>query len=139
MESSEYMAKATSGLARHARTVWLVSTLAIAVLIGILTLTPTPHLPRGDFHWDKLAHLVAFLVLVLPTAALWPRVAAWVGVLAVLYGGAIEVIQPFTGRSAEFADLLADGIGVALGFILGTTLRRVYMARHAGGADGHRG
>lgn len=139
MESSEYMANATSGLARHARTVWLVSTLAIAVLIAVLTLTPTPHMPRGDFHWDKLAHLVAFLVLVLPTAALWPRVAAWVGVLAVLYGGAIEVIQPFTGRSAEFADLLADGIGVALGFILGTTLRRVYMARRAGGADGHRG
>lgn len=139
MESSEYMAHATSGLSRHTRTVWLVSTLAIAVLIAVLTLTPTPHMPRGDYHWDKLAHMVAFLVLVLPTAALWPRVAAWIGVLAVVYGGAIEVIQPFTGRSAEFADLLADGIGVALGIILGTMLRRVYMARRVAVADRHRG
>lgn len=131
MDSTQLMANASSILGRHTRTVWLVSTIAIALLIAFLTLTPTPHLPNGNFHWDKLAHMLAFMVLVFPTAALWPRVAAWIGVLAVAYGGAIEIIQPFTGRSAELADLVADGIGVALGIILGTMLRRFVAARRA--------
>lgn len=132
MYSNQYIENASSVLGRHARTVWLLSTIAIAVLIAVLTLTPNPHLPHGGFHWDKLAHMLAFLVLVTPTAALWPRAAAWMGLLAVAYGGAIEIIQPFAGRSAEFADLLADAIGVALGIVLGTILRRVLAARRAG-------
>lgn len=131
MRQNDNMANAVPGPAQHARTIWLVSTLAIAVLIGVLTLTPTPHLPRSDYQLDKLAHMAAFFGLVFPTAALWPRVTAWIGLAAVLYGGAIEVIQPYAGRSAEFADLLADGIGVGLGIVLGTTLRRMYMARRA--------
>ncbi|MEZ5766631.1 MAG: VanZ family protein [Paracoccaceae bacterium] len=103
--------------ARPVRALWLVSTIVIAVLIAVLTLSPNPHLPRNDIHLDKLAHMAAFFGLVFPTAALWPRVTAWIGLAAVLYGGAIEVIQPYTGRSAEFADLLADGIGVGLGIV----------------------
>lgn len=117
--------------ARRVRALWLGSTIAIALLIAVTTLMPTPHMPHGGYHLDKLAHMAAFFVLVFPTAALWPRVTAWIGLLAVLYGGAIEVIQPYTGRSAEFADLLADGIGVALGIIVGTTLRRIVVARRA--------
>lgn len=115
--------------ARRTRTIWAVSTIAIALLIAVTTLMPTPHIHHGGNHLDKLAHMAAFFVLVFPTAALWPRVTAWIGLLAVLYGAAIEVIQPYAGRSAEFADLLADGIGVALGIIVGTTLRRIIIAR----------
>lgn len=107
----------------HFKPAWLVSTLVIATVIGILTLMPSHALPRGPWGSDKLAHLLAFLALVFPTAALWPRVSAMVGVIAVAYGGAIEIIQPFTGRSAEFADLVADGTGVGLGIILGSSLR----------------
>ena len=129
MERSNYMPHAQPGQSRFVWTAWLVSTVAIFVVIGVLTLTPTPHMPRGNLHWDKLAHLLAFMVLVFPTAALWPRVTALVGVLAVGYGAAIEVIQPYAGRSAEFADLLADGIGVGLGLILGASLRRVVISR----------
>lgn len=117
--------------ARPIRALWLVSTIVIAVLIAVLTLSPNPHLPKNDIHLDKLAHMAAFFGLVFPTAALWPRVTAWIGLAAVLYGGAIEVIQPYTGRSAEFADLLADGIGVGLGIVLGATLRRLILARRA--------
>lgn len=123
------MAHAAAGPSRQIRTLWLGSTIAIAVLIAGLTLTPTASLPRNDMHLDKLAHMAAFFGLVFPTAALWPRVTAWIGLMAVLYGGAIEVIQPYTGRSAEWADLLADGIGVGLGIVFGTALRKVIIAR----------
>ena len=139
VKSYEVLPNASPELNRHLWTAWLVSTVVIALAIGFLTLTPAHHVPRGDFLWDKLAHLIAFLVLVLPTAALWPRVTAWVGALAVVYAGAIEVIQPYAGRSAELGDLIADGIGIALGIILGTMLRRVYVARRAVAVDRHRG
>jgi len=131
VDSSSFMVNATSAPWRYARPLWLVSTVAIAVLIAVLTLTPTPHMPRSDFQWDKVAHVVAFLTLVFPTAALWPRVAAWMGVLAVSYGGAIEIVQPFTGRSAEVADLVADVVGVVLGLALGTMARRYFRAARA--------
>lgn len=131
VKSSEIMQDGEPGSLRNLWRVWLVSTIAIAVCIGILTLMPTPTMPRSPVYWDKIAHLVAFLVLVFPTAALWPRATAWVGLLAVAYGGAIELIQPFTGRSAEVGDLLADGIGVGLGILLGGSLRRIIAARRA--------
>lgn len=135
VDGSNYIANAPSGPGRYARPLWLASTLAIALLIGVLTLTPTPQMPRSDFQWDKVAHMVAFLTLVFPTAALWPRVAAWMGALAVAYGGAIEIVQPFTGRSAEVADLVADAVGVVLGLILGTVARRYIRARRTTRAD----
>ncbi|MCB1358432.1 MAG: VanZ family protein [Maritimibacter sp.] len=123
------MAAAAPGPSRHVRTLWLGSTVIIAVLIAVLTLMPDAPMPRNQIHLDKLAHMAAFFGLVFPTAALWPRVTAWIGLLAVLYGGAIEIIQPYTGRSAEWADLLADGIGVGLGIVFGMVLRRVIIAR----------
>lgn len=129
MDSSDFGARPPAVPSRRARGLWLVSTIAIALLIAVLTLTPTPHLPGNGHHLDKLAHMIAFFVLVVPTAALWPRASAWIGLLAVLYGGVIEVIQPYTGRSAEFGDLLADGIGVGLGILVGTALRRYHRLR----------
>ena len=131
MRSETTIADATAGPTRQVRSLWLGSTVVIAVLIAGLTLSPSASLPQSNLHLDKLAHMAAFFGLVFPTAALWPRVTAWIGLAAVLYGGAIEVIQPYTGRSAEFADLLADGIGVGLGIVLGATLRRLILARRA--------
>jgi VanZ family protein len=43
-----------------------------------------------------------------------------VGVIS--YGGTIELIQPFFGRQAEWADLVADGVGAVLGGAAGYAL-----------------
>ena len=135
VNNPEITPNAGPGNTRFLWTAWLVLTAALALVIGILALTPVPTMPRTDMHWDKVLHAIAFMVLVLPTAALWPRAIAWVGLLAVIYGGAIELIQPFTGRSAELADLVADGIGVGLGIILGSSLRRTLAARRTVRSD----
>ena len=49
--------------------------------------------------------------------------------LALFYGGVIEVIQPFVGRSGEIADLYADGIGLLIGAVLGVLLHYAF-GRH---------
>ena len=97
-------------------------TCAIAVVIGHGTLSPPsdgPPLPLGD----KQIHFIAFALLALPLGWVRPR---WVLPLVagcVAYGGAIELLQPLVGRSGEWADLLADALGVVLGVLPGQVRR----------------
>lgn len=103
----------------------LVLTLFVALLIAWGTLSPPgapgPALPLTD----KQIHALAFALLVLPLGWVRPRAALWLGPLALAYGGAIELIQPSVGRSAEWGDLLADAIGIALGLLPGQLRARI--------------
>ncbi|MBB2484390.1 VanZ family protein [Mitsuaria sp. WAJ17] len=93
--------------------------------VSYLALCPAP--PRAaDLGWDKLNHFSAFGMLTLLGSLAWPgrqgRLAG--GLLA--YGGLIEILQTqVPGRAAEWADLLADGIGILLGLGLLLVLRRL--------------
>lgn len=107
------------------RAVWLGLSLALTLVIGVLTLMPQPVRPMRLHGIDKLYHLLAFAALTFPTGFLRPRMLVAAGVLALLYGGAIEIIQPAVGRSRELADLLADGVGILLGIALGLAARRL--------------
>jgi len=99
----------------------LAATLALAALIGFLTLTPiqNPGVPGTD----KSHHLIGFAALALPLSFSRPRLAPWVVLAAIAYGGAIEIIQPYVGRSGEVLDLAADAIGAVLGGAAGVGLR----------------
>jgi VanZ family protein len=92
-----------------------VLTLLLALTIAVLTLTPTVPGPEGLPGLDKLAHALAFGLFVLPLSIAYP--ARWFRIwgLALAFGGLIEIVQPFVGRSNEWADLLADGVGAACG------------------------
>jgi VanZ family protein len=103
-------------------------TAVLAVTIAYLTLMPVS-MPQSVPGSDKLHHLIAFAALTLPCAALWPRALLWLLPAAVLFGGAIEIIQPGIGRSGEWADFYADVAGVSLGMILGLSLNRLPMGR----------
>lgn len=95
---------------------------AVAVLILSLAPVTTPMPSTG---WDKTNHLLAFSTLAFLGRGAYPgrTVTVLVGLLA--YGGLIEVLQSFTpDRSAEWTDLLADGVGVLLGEMLARLLRR---------------
>lgn len=109
--------------------VWLVLSLGLAAVIGVLTLMPVAFVPEGPRGVDKLYHALAFAALVFPTASLRPRLLWAVAPLALLYGAAIEIIQPHVGRSGEVADLIADGLGVAIGIGLGLLVRRLLSWR----------
>lgn len=103
----------------------LMLTIVLGSAISISTLMPvTPvEMPSGS---DKLFHFVAFLALAFPLAVVRPRWSGWLFMAFSAFGGAIELIQPFVGRSRELADLFADMAGVACGMALGLLVGRVF-------------
>jgi VanZ family protein len=83
--------------------------------ILVLSLLPLSQ-PLPTTGWDKSNHMLGFAALAFLSHWAWP--GRTVHALAVLlaYGGLIEVLQSFTpDRSADIADLFADGIGLAIG------------------------
>jgi VanZ family protein len=95
---------------------WAFVVCAVAVLVLALMSTPPPAITTG---WDKSNHLMAFGVMTwLGCKALPHRgVPLLLGLLA--YGALIEILQSYTpNRSAEWVDLLADGFGIAIGWLL---------------------
>ncbi|GGD30186.1 VanZ family protein [Sinisalibacter lacisalsi] len=115
----------------HARWSWLVLFLGMAGIIAVATLTPQDRVPQGPAGLDKVFHALAFGVLVLPVALLRPDRLPAVLLLAIAYGGLIELIQPLVGRSAERADLFADALGALAGAGLGLALRRHLLRRES--------
>ena len=90
-----------------------------------LGLTPLKSLPEPEFELaDKMWHLIAFGGL----AGLLSRTMVYLGhgpllaareasLSAVMLGAMLELLQSFTRyRSADWADLLADALGVALAY-----------------------
>lgn len=93
------------------------ATFATALLIAYLTLTPgTGSTAPGP---DKFYHFIAFAALSFWLPLRFPTRLITVVIAATAFGGAIEVIQPFVNRSAEWGDLLADAAGALFGGTLG--------------------
>ena len=103
---------------------WRALLVVLMAVVAWLALTPLP--PRAiDLGWDKLNHASAFAALafagwlsVRGRRGRWPTMA-----LLLMYGALIEVAQRFVpGRSAEWADLLADALGIGLGVLMASAL-----------------
>jgi len=101
----------------------LAATLALAALIGFLTLTPiqNPGVPGTD----KVHHLIGFAALALPLSFSRPHLAPWVILATAAYGGAIEIIQPLVGRNRELLDFVSDAAGAVIGGAAGVSLGRL--------------
>jgi hypothetical protein len=102
--------------------VGIAATFVLALIIAVTTLAPVP--AGGPAGSDKVYHVLAFAALAFPLPLVRPRLTIWVALGVIAYGGAIEVIQPFFGRQAEWADLVADGIGAVVGAVTGYALSR---------------
>lgn len=92
-----------------------------AVAAGVaLALWPDPEHAQPLFaHADKVQHAVAFAVLVGLGWLARFRSLIRLGAGLLLLGAAIEVAQSFTAtRTAEWADLLADGVGIGIGWMV---------------------
>ena len=99
----------------------LIATLALALVIGFLTLSPGIS-DAGVPGSDKLHHALAFFALAVPLSYARPRLAIWIMIAVIAYGGAIELIQPYVGRDRDAMDLLADALGAVAGMALGLAL-----------------
>ena len=113
---------------RRAIAFWL--TLALLACITVLTLLPLT-VPSGVKGSDKVHHILAFAALTLPSAVFYPKALLRVMVVAVVYGAAIEILQPYVGRSSELADFIADLVGIGLGATIGWFLRMGHSSRLA--------
>ena len=86
----------------------------LCAVVALLSLVPTEVLPPSAFAWsDKAQHALGFAALGAVGLLAYParRLGLFVGLLA--FGGAIELAQATTTwRHAEWADWLADGVGL---------------------------
>lgn len=114
----------------------IAMTLLLAMAIAIGTLTPQEQAIPAPSGIDKLMHFAAFAALVLPAAVLRPDLLRWLLPVAMIYGGAIEVIQPSVGRHAEWGDFFANTLGILAGAGVGVWLHpRIVRPRDPGNRD----
>jgi len=106
---------------------------AWATAIGILMMLPPSLLPglerASESGADKTGHFVVFLVLALLAIASARRRTRYPVIVAlaacILYGAVLEALQSVMGmRSADLADLAADGLGSWAGVVLQAVWRR---------------
>ena len=114
---------------------WLIAPALVVVIFGELT-----HLSAigvlESYFWDKALHFTAYFGLSLMTtiAVRANRNALWWALGLVLMGGALEIIQGFTGRDADNFDELANTIGVLSGLGVGWLGISLLRARNLVGA-----
>jgi len=96
---------------------WKLFTFFLLSIITILSLYPLPVLPEVPGS-DKSHHLIAYSVLAIPMVIANPRNLLLYLLLLIIYGGLIEIIQPYVNRYGEWLDFLANIIGVISTYIV---------------------
>ncbi len=81
--------------------------------------------------WDKALHFIAYFGLAgLATVALDARrPAVWAVLSLAILGGALEILQGFTGRDPSFYDELANILGALIGGCSGWLLMSLLQAK----------
>jgi VanZ family protein len=98
--------------------VWLGAWLLALLATLVICLLPMPKVSLGIDHLDKIEHALGYAVLAAWAAMLFAtrRVLVWVAPGLLLWGIAIEGLQALVPwRSASFADVLANTVGVLIG------------------------
>lgn len=116
---------------------WKEPLLRLAHRISVLAFWPAtavivwgelvPKLPQAfDQIGDKSQHFTAYLGLagmaVLALGVRPRRIWALLGIAAL--GGALEILQGYTGRDPEFSDFVADTVGTMAGALAGWAFLR---------------
>jgi VanZ family protein len=102
---------------------WLSVGVLLVLAITVVCLLPSRDLPKLNL-WDKAEHAIAFGALAFWFGSIVVRPdLPWVGIAVVAFGGLIELAQGALGggRDAEWGDVAADAVGVALGLALALT------------------
>lgn len=108
----------------HFAKLWLAIGWLLVGLVIFESLRPDP--PSFDFvpYWDKWGHLLSYGILMGWFAQIYQkrRQRIWIAAALVVLGIAIEFAQQQTGyRTFEYLDMVADGVGVLIGYGLSWT------------------
>ncbi|MFG6490251.1 VanZ family protein [Roseateles sp. BYS78W] len=102
-------------------------TVLLAVISWLaLSAAPPAAITTG---WDKANHALAFASLAFSAVwAFWQQPRLWPRLVAVLlaYGIGIEIAQSFIpSRDADWHDVVADSVGIALGLLVAWPIARI--------------
>ena len=100
-------------------------TLIVTTVLTVAMLWPIKQPPPTPDGSDKLVHLIAFAALAFPLARTGRFGLIPIFITSSIFGGLIELIQPYVNRSADIDDWIADIIGIILGILCGLTYRRL--------------
>ncbi len=97
------------------------------VFTTIMALIPIADVPNPFNLWDKAQHALAFILLTLTGSLAYNRNTKAVYVGLILYGAGIEILQSTltTTRFGEVSDLIADVVGVTVGFIIYSVANKI--------------
>jgi VanZ family protein len=110
-----------------------------SIIVLTLSVIPGKSLPDvGIFQIDKLVHFFFFGVLMLlccysvykisPEKYFFISPLLMAGIYSVAFGVMIEILQKFVpGRSFSLADMLANSIGVGIGYLTYLVVRKNFL------------
>jgi hypothetical protein len=108
----------------------MAATIGIAISTAALTLLPVERLPIPPDGSDKLHHAIAWAALVFPMSAARPARIPAIAFAGLAFGVLVEILQPYSGRSSEFADIIADVVGIAIGCVVGRIFNSAILRRY---------
>ena len=94
--------------------------LAITLLVIEFLATTTIHIEAMESVWDKANHFSAFFVLYILLNFAYKKFNRLTKIgLLLAFGLQIEIVQSFIdGRYFSLLDVVADSIGIAIGFVI---------------------
>ena len=98
---------------------WRLTGVTLCAAVFVMALTPVA-VRAPILISDKLIHAVVFLALTVWFSAVVPRGKLnWLALIMLGFGIVIELAQlTVSYRRAEFADLVADAVGIGLGLVV---------------------
>jgi VanZ family protein len=107
---------------------WKSITVFLLLAITVLSLYPLSKLPEFP-GTDKTHHLVAYFCLALPLGLRNPNKRILFIFAFIIFGGIIEMIQPYVNRYDEWLDFFANTIGVIFGVFTGLILNKKLLIK----------
>ena len=89
---------------------------SLAICAGTLTSFSNSNSFLGD---DKLHHVIAFTCFVLPMILVSPKYWRAMITYSLIFGGIIELAQPYVNKTGDPMDLLANTLGAIIGIVIG--------------------
>ena len=111
---------------------WLTLGWLLVALIIFLSLYPKPPQPLEFEQSDKLSHIIAYMILILWFANIYPKRSLQFQFSVGFFGMGVclELLQGMTEyRTFAYADMLANGIGILLALYLAKTRLATYLLR----------